>query len=253
MDETHDSARRSDHIVSLWANARAAMTGEGAIAADEIYLWLKELPVAEKPTSERPPSDGTSPTPRWQVVADKLLARPNVRIDSPQLSGATALLEAWFEQVASDNFGLGAKSPFGPGAEPGTGLRVGAPAASPAFGQRGPIGPVITGGPAPQRHFDVGGDRIMVRFLTGPPRTEVEDITIDGHARFGESQTAMPGEVPLLVTGEQIEVLRASAPDTLVTVSGKPAQVAARGLEMYGDVVHLDKGSNRVWIDARVT
>ena len=112
-----------DHIVSLLGDARAAMTGEGAIAADEIYLWLKELPVADKPTSERPPSDGTSPTPRWQVVADKLLARPNVRIDSPQLSGATALLEAWFEQVAPDNFAARApKSPFGPGAQPGTGL-----------------------------------------------------------------------------------------------------------------------------------
>jgi hypothetical protein len=99
------------------------------------------------------------------------------------------------------------------------------------------------------QHFNVEGERIRIQFLTGGVRTEVEDITIDGHAQFGETQTAQPGDVPLLVAGEQIEVLRANAPDTRVTVSGKPAEVAARGLEMYGDVVHLDKGTNRVWID----
>ncbi|HKD36762.1 MAG TPA: hypothetical protein VKB78_08170, partial [Pirellulales bacterium] len=253
----------TEHVVSLLGSARAGMTGEGELAADQIFLWLKEVPVAESQASQQPAAGALTEKPRWQVAADKLLARPSVRIDSIQLAGSTALLEAWFEQAAPDQIAARApNAPFGSGGQFGTGpARQGAPTAFPAFGQRGPVGPSTAGRVAQQtagaprqqqqpQRFDVGGDRIMARFITAPQRTDVQDITIDGHAHFGESQTAQPGDVPLLVTGDEIEVVRASEPDTVVTVSGKPAEVAARGLEMYGDVVHLDKGSNRVWIDA---
>jgi hypothetical protein len=249
-----------EHVVSLLGGARAGMTGEGELAADQIYLWLKEVPVTDKPSSEQAPAGAPSATLRWQVVADKLLARPNVRVDSPQLSGSTALLEAWFEQVAPESLPARAPNAFaGPNEQAGGAFpRQATPAVPLLSAESGPLGPGIAAGAdqrtaqpprQPQQHFDVVGDHVMVKFLTSAPRTEVQDITIDGRARFGESQTAVPGEVPLLVTGEQIEVLKANAPDTLVTVTGKPAEVAARGLEMYGDVVHLNKGSNRVWID----
>ena len=97
--------------------------------------------------------------------------------------------------------------------------------------------------------YDVHGERIRLQLSTGAGGTQIQDVTIDGQARFAQTQTLQPGDVPLVVSGEQIEVLRADAPDTGVTVSGKPAEVAARGLEMYGDVVRMDKGTNRVWID----
>jgi hypothetical protein len=249
-----------EHVVSILGDARAGMTGEGELAADQIYLWLREVPVTDKSGIEQAPAGAPSATPRWQVVADKLLARPNVRVDSPQLSGSTGLLEAWFEQAGPQSLPARAPNAFaGPNEQPGAALsRQATPAVPPTIGTRGPLGPGLAAGAdprtaqpprQPQQHFDVFGDHIMVKFLTSAPRTEVQDITIDGRARFGESQTTVPGEVPLLVTGEQIEVLKANAPDTLVTVTGKPAEVAARGLEMYGDVVHLDKGSNRAWID----
>ena len=57
----------------------------------------------------------------------------------------------------------------------------------------------------------------------------------------------MPGEVPPAGDRQQIEVLRASVPDTLVTVSGKPGQVAAR----TGDVRRRGaprQRINRVWM-----
>jgi hypothetical protein len=256
-DELKMRPFEGNHVVSLKGDARAGMTGQGELAADEIYLWLKEIPPPEKLPGENPVTAATPATPRWQVVADKLLAKPHVRINSPQLSGSTSQLEAWFDQAPPGDpaFGLGTPASAFAGAGP-----MAPPAV--AFGSFVPpsraIGPSYGAGADPQRnaagrslqHFNVEGERIRIQFLTGGARTEVEDITIDGHAQFGETQTAQPGDVPLLVAGEQIEVLRANAPDTRVTVSGKPAEVAARGLEMYGDVVHMDKGTNRVWIDA---
>jgi hypothetical protein len=256
-DELKMRPFEGNHVVSLKGDARAGMTDQGELAADEIYVWLKEIPPPEKPPGQNPLAAAESAPPRWQVVADKLLAKPHVRINSPQLTGSTSQLEAWFDQAPPGDpaFRLGSPGTAFAGAGP---MAPSAIASGVFVSPSRAIGPSFGAGADPQRnavgrslqHFNVEGERIRIQFLTGGARTEVEDITIDGHAQFGETQTAQPGDVPLLVAGEQIEVLRANAPDTRVTVSGTPAEVAARGLEMYGDVVHMDKGSNRVWIDA---
>ena len=96
---------------------------------------------------------------------------------------------------------------------------------------------------------NVDGQRIRVQLITQGDATTVEDLAVDGQVHLVEIQTPLPGDQPLRVSGDSLQVVRASEPDTGVTVSGRPAQAASRGMEMYGDVVRLDKGTNRLWID----
>lgn len=254
------------HVVSLVGDAKAGFTGQGELTADEIHLWLKELPPTKKPLPGEP-------APRWQVFADRMLAQPSpdsrdihlVQINSPQLSGTTSKLEAWFEQAAASAAGPSAPSAGGANSIPSAGFAAtpgntatnaaaigfvnpfvtgpaGAPPAAGQFGMDGrPAG-------ALPPHYHVEGERIRLQIHSAGSRSEIQNVTIDGQAQFGQMPSPRQ-PAPLLVAGDQIEVLRADAPDTDVTVTGKPAQFGARGLEMYAGVIHMNKASNRVWID----
>ncbi len=251
-----------EHVVSLIGDARAGFTDQGELSADEIHLWLKELPSTQMPQPGEP-------TRRWQVVLDRMVARPSpertdghpVNINSPQLSGKTQLLEAWFEQAPAAAAAIPQQRLFGPSAfGPTVNLQAvnGAPAAGNPFiirpaGNGPPTGSMTlqANGPPgkPPQQYHVEGDRVRLQMLTAGSHTDIQNVTIDGHAQFGQTPTSQQPEPPLLVKGDQIEVLRADAPDTDVTVSGKPAEMGARGLAMYAEVIRMNKGSNRVWID----
>jgi hypothetical protein len=237
-----------EQLISFDGHARVGSTRQGELAGDEIYLWLKELPPAGKPDGKSGPAgelaSGTA-TPQSQVVAERMMAKGHIQINSPQLSGTTSLLQAWFGQAGPGDLGSRAAGAGGANAA----QVASRPSAAAASGPTAANQPQRNLANAPLRHYSVAGERIRLQLLSGERGTEIEDITIDGRARFGESQAAQPGELPLLVTGEQIEVLRANALDTTVAVSGKPAEVGARGMVISGDIVRLDKKTNLVWID----
>ncbi len=192
---------------------------------------------------------------RPQLTADRLFAQTNVRINSPQCVGATDRLETWFDAApAPSGSPRDAAEPSRSGTAPQTAAtpvprsQVLPPLLpAPAMQTIGPAAAASAQRPAQQ--YSVNGQRIRMQLVVHGSTTDVEDVSIDGQARFVESRTAVPGEQPLVVAGDQIEVLRANQPDTDVTVRGKPAQVGARGLEMFGDVVRMNKQDNRMWID----
>ncbi|HEV3416388.1 MAG TPA: hypothetical protein VG056_06230, partial [Pirellulales bacterium] len=212
-----------NHLISLIGDARASLTGQGTLSSDEIHLWLKELPPTEKPMAGSPP-------PRWQVIADRMKAQGHVQIDSPQLTGATSQLEAWFEQAppsaATDPmtsegnpFGLVALGPQPGGTNPRTSIsaNAGSPVGQVRSPPGGPLGGAANGfqtaAEATEQRSTVNGDLIRLQLLVGGPATEVREAM----------------------------------------VSGKPAEVGARGLEMYGEVVRMDERTNRIWIDGAGT
>jgi hypothetical protein len=256
-----------NHVISLIGDARAGFTGQGELSADEIHLWLLEPPPADKSH----PAAAAGPTAKSQIQPDRMLAIGNVQINSPQLMGSCGRLEAWFQQRAAPagprTVRNGAPTPTEPvGQPPTTGGAIGAQsnvAGSFPANTDAPFKAVSSpsgfmpafGGPTkgPQngqlQRYEVDGQRIRVQLVTQGDATTVEDLAVDGQVHLVEIQTPQPGDLPLHVNGDSLQVVRASAPDTGVTVSGRPAQVASRGMEMYGDVIQLDKGTNRVWID----
>ncbi len=239
-------------VISLTGGAQAGFTDQGDLSADEIHLWVRELTVQTV--------GAAGVTTRTQLTPDRLLAMANVRINSPQCIGATDRLEAWFDQQqaaassprSSPIRGDGEGKPRASG--PGWGdanAPINRPA-SPSFPAAAYAQSAPAIAPAPQRpvqQYSVAGQRLRLQLIVRDGAMEVEDVSIDGKAKFAESRTAQPGDVPLAVAGDQLEVLRANQPDTDVTVRGKPAQVGARGLELFGDVVRMNKQTNRMWID----
>ncbi len=77
-----------EHAVRFTGNASLNYVGSGRLQAEEISFWLQEL---EKGGANNPP----------KIKPNRMLAKRNVRIDSPQIAGAVEQMEIWFEQVAA--------------------------------------------------------------------------------------------------------------------------------------------------------
>lgn len=228
-------------VVSLVSQAAVSLQSLGTFVADELHFWLHEAP---KPASGGmvpvendmlgSTANGAQPNaaaaqPKVQIVPDRLLALRGVEVESPKLHAKTERLEAWF---------------FTPD-----------PALVPAAKQQAPPfkpGTLIGGKDGkeqgPPQKFDVSGQLVQMRVANGAI-SGVEDLTIQGNAQIDEIQTSVPGQAPLKLRGEAVELRGGTTPDAIVHVVGQPAKISARGLSLQGDAIHLHRGENRVWID----
>ncbi len=103
--------------------------------------------------------------------------------------------------------------------------------------------------PAPSQRFEVTGKKLHARVLLGEQTTQLAEVSIEGDARFAETQTARPDERPVLVRGQRIHVTDAETPRAAVTVTGDPAQFEGRGMAIESRQIHLNRGTNRLLID----
>jgi lipopolysaccharide export system protein LptA len=224
-------------VVSLIGDASASFTGRGEISAPEIHVWLHE--------TVPPPQDASA---RQNVVAGsrqsviqpvKMFADGGVHIESPQLSGTIKRLEAVFrenEAVASQSSQPGARNAF-------------SQSQSSASGQ--------------PRHYEIRrGELLQAWFINGPvaPRGRgraspgvsenltLDNVVLDGNVWFAESAHG-GSEKPLEILGDKLQVDHATAADTTMLVVGRPAQVAAQGMTLFGPSVQMDRATNRLWID----
>jgi hypothetical protein len=155
-----------------------------------------------------------------------MLAERAVRVDSPQLTGATEKVEVWIRyDQASPTSDTAAKNP-----------RVPAEAK--------PQSPLTQ----PTQKFDLVGKHLQVQLLRRGPETVVEHLILDGDVRLREIQTAKPGETPLDVVGDLVQLEYANTPRTRMLVRGSPAKIAARDVEVAGDNLQLNRERNRLWI-----
>lgn len=215
-------------VISLDGGAELKYQGVGQLQAREIYFWLDETPaiVAGKQTGMRP---------------DRMMARNDVRLNSLQLSGKVDQLEVWFEQIEQGMEPVGiAKNTS---AATGGDVRASAdpnPAIKPAFPSASGTSP---------RRFEVVGRLLRVRALLGGPQIELSHLLVLDDVVFREVQTALPGEKPMLVAGNLLEVSNAAEKNATVKIVGKPARFEARGLGLTGPNINLDRGKNLLWID----
>jgi hypothetical protein len=228
-------------VVSLISQAAVSMQTLGTFVADELHFWLHEVP-ASAPGMVPTETDmlgstayGAQPNaaaaqPKVQIVPDRLLALRGVEVESPKLHAKTERLEAWF--FKPDPAAVAAAKQQPPPFKPGRLMGGGAAA------NQGP----------PQK-FDVTGQLVQMRVASGGEVNGVEDLTIQGNASIDEIQTSQPGQSPLKLRGEAVELRGGTTPDAIVHVVGQPAKISARGLSLQGDAIHLHRGENRVWID----
>ena len=228
-------------VVSLVSQAAVSLQELGTFVADELHFWLQEVPLSERNTMVPTETDmlgstaygaqpgATAAQPKVQIVPDRLLALRGVEVESPKLHAKTERLEAWFFKPDPSAVAAAKQQPAP--AKPG--LLMGQ--------QSAPAGP-------PQK-FDVSGQLVQMRVANGEGVNGVEDLTIQGNASIDEIQTTQPGQAPLKLRGEAVELRGGTTPDAIVHVVGQPAKISARGLSLQGDAIHLHRGENRIWID----
>ncbi|MDX1962101.1 MAG: hypothetical protein SFX18_03045 [Pirellulales bacterium] len=256
-----------NQVISILGNARVASSTFGELTGAEIHFWLWEQPVNSRAkTTQLPPVGqgggisagllGNAGT--VNALPDRLLATGHVNFRTPQITGQTERLEAWFDTVSPvknrqpsstpDSSSPPRIVPIQTNAVPPGPVRqtVGYPpdAASPLAGL--PHNPPAQ---PPESRYDVRGELIRVQFTAASGQQALEDITIDNGVRLQEFSTDGQATRGLAIIGDHLEVLRATAPTAEMTVTGKPALVSARGLESQGDIIKLLRGENRVWID----
>jgi lipopolysaccharide export system protein LptA len=243
-DQLRVDPDQQKQLISLSGGAELKFPGAGQIQAREIFLWLAEGP----PTPNKQPA---------QPRPERMLARGDVHMNSPQLSGKMEQLEVKFEQKAEDGRG---KAEETMGARRNDSQPVAASAAGPAMGGSPPLvlvrqpSPVGTPAqpppqqPAPQR-FEVVGRVLRAHLLLGDQQPALSALTIEDGVRLCETQTAQPGERPLTICGDRLEGTDMSGPNAAVTIVGKPARFEGRGLRLTGSNINLNRGTNRLWID----
>lgn len=211
-------------VISLISSGVVTLQSLGTFVADELHLWLHE----QRAT---PPAGLTATEleahPKTQIVPDRLLALRAVEVDSEKLHAKTERLEAWFFQPDPAAIAAPQPEPF----RPGTFIGGNTPAAN-----------------KPIQKFDVSGELVQMRVANGEV-SGVEDLTIQGNATIDEVQTSQPGQSPLKLRGEAVELRGGTSADAIVHVVGQPAKISARGLSLQGDAIHLHRSDNRVWID----
>lgn len=208
-----------NHLISLTGGAELSYRGIGRLEAEEVHFWLLESA----------PVDGSE---KSQLRPDRMLARREVHVQSPQLSGVVDQLEVWFNQAKSE---VASRKPEVGGWGPGSGVEaVSDPAA--ASGE-------------PRQHFEIVGSLLRAKVDMREGSTALSELTVEGNVRFTETQTEQPDEQPLAVQGDLLHVIDASEPHAVVTVKGRPAHFEGRGLGLTGPEINLNRGTNLLTIE----
>ncbi|MFP6612700.1 MAG: hypothetical protein VB835_10350 [Pirellulales bacterium] len=206
-------------VMSLTGKTRVQYGNSGSLHGEEIRLWLLEH---QRDVDSRPDSPQDADySPLY------LLAQGNVDVHSPQLSGKTKKLEAWFEAAvtAATNRSSGGL---------GSNLTNGG------------------SGSSASKQYQFQGDQVQLLFgmpPSGPPH--LKDANISGTVRLAEATTA--ARAPLVLTGQQVLLQRANADNSVVSITGAPAQVAATDFSITAAAIQLDKRTNELLIDGAGT
>jgi lipopolysaccharide export system protein LptA len=196
----------------------------GTLEAKEIFFWLKQTP-----------SGGPRGQPDFKP--EYIKAQNQVKIDSSRLTAVLEQqLEVWFENTSA----LQSSSSPPPASQPNQ-------SQAPSAGQN----QVAQNPPdATPQHFKITGGSLQARMQLRDRQIEdVVDIVIQDGVRLEESQTSATNELPVLIQGDRLHGTNLLALNTVVNVTGRPAHCEARGLELSGSNININRGLNRLWIE----
>ncbi|MBW8883624.1 MAG: hypothetical protein JF612_02365, partial [Planctomycetia bacterium] len=237
--------QEQNHVISLLEAAMVTIDPMGRFDANELYLWVTEMAVPPAPAAN---PDGGQPAaseeqkPKMTLVPDRMLAIGNVHVVSQQLDVDTPRLEAWFINLPAE------PAQMQPLAPP---QRIHEPVQRTSFtADEAPQGTIrnVVRQPTEQK-FPAGGGKMQLRAVVRGRTFELEDLNIDGHAMIDETRTPEPGQEPMFMRGDLLELRQGTSPDATIQVSGHPAEVGGRGMWLAGGKIQVLRGKNEVRID----
>lgn len=229
--------------------AEVQLTGM-RLQSQQLHVWMR---VSEEPGPRDPPRQ------RWSPA--RLVARDQVRIQSPDLEGdCSEAVAFWPEPVAAEPLppGQPAARRLRPARSART-ARVAARGRPQESASKGELSPSISMSWARPRSQDGGrtrfvGRQVQLQMLGGPDPGAVDEITVDGDIVVQQQRRTPAGDYqPVLeIRGDKLRAIAHGEEQNRLFVAGsgqQPATVAASQLTMTGLEIHLDQAANRLWID----
>jgi len=220
---------QQQHVVSLEGEAELKLPEVGQLQAGEIHLWLS------------PPTPPMQATPQ----PDRLLAQRNVCFNSSRLSGKVGQLEVWFQPMPDNH------ETAGPGDNPLGGQETvirSLPQSQTDLPGVESLPGAAASSPAAQR-FEISGNLLRARVSLSNGNAGLSHLLVEGEARFVETQTSRPDELPLVIQGDRLEAGTVEGGKAKLKVTGRPAHCSGRGLNLSGANVNLDCAANRLWVE----
>lgn len=245
------------HVLSIVQGANFSWNDMGTFTADELYVWLAEVSVPAPADAQQRPSTAAgadlellpaltepastsadaapapAPRTRLEIRPVKMLAQGNVHADSPQFQGQTPRLEVWFDHPNHEGAASSDTGAAGPASDPA------GDASSPIPGT----------GKDTDKKLELTGDWMRLRLgLIPKKRPQINEATVVGNVRLSQLSPT-PTDVPLLITGEMLQLRTDSLNRAVVDVNGAPARVHVQGLLLEGSNLHVSQRENRLWAD----
>lgn len=236
-------------LISLSGNARISLDGNSNLNADQLQLWLWEIPIAADGAvdgggASSPTTSTAGSSPKWSWQPDRMTARGRVRFESLKLTGDFGELTAQWPRP--DIFKVAEAAAVRP-TPPRHGLASTEPTQQPQNSVTGlpPIQPPAE--PAPK--VIVSGSAATIQ-MQDPASRQFREIVIDGKVRV--RQPAEGGGSAFDITGEHLQIIPQDKERFRLAISGSaeaPSRVQARQMELNAHTVQLDQSLNRLWIE----
>ncbi|MDA1053908.1 MAG: hypothetical protein O3C40_25950 [Planctomycetota bacterium] len=204
-------------VLSLLGGAHISVEQAGELFADELHVYLAELPTA----------DGAA---RPAITADRMKALGNVRFDSPRIAGTIHDVQIWFTQPPDRDLSD----------RPATGATAG----SSLLANRNPAS--STG---QVQKLVVQAERLNAEIQLGD---NPQLLQLGAQGKVHCEEQAAP-EIPsgMSLDCHVFQVLDGATENPIATVEGSegsPARVMAQGAELVGALIEIHQGSNRAFI-----
>ncbi|RLS82671.1 MAG: hypothetical protein DWI05_02975 [Planctomycetota bacterium] len=242
----------AEHVASLAGEADVQVETQGRLKAGEIHLWLALTPGA-------PPTAAPARLPAGMagVKPSRMLARSMVEIDVQQLTARTDKLEMWFKHEAVPPVAAPPPVPVAQAVAPQPAVAAAqSPAVAPA---QPPTAQPPTAQPpaseAPTGRLIATGGLVRGLVTFAPQGPQLDELSLEGQVHLIEEPEAaarvagQPAPEVIELRGDQLQISRANRFDARAVVSGRPAQVAGRGINLQGPLVEFDRGRNRLSVD----
>ena len=226
-------------VISLVENASITADPLGHFAADELHFWVRETETRAGEAPAEPRNPKRAQPAKTAILPDRLLASGRVTVKSPRLNVTTYRLEMWFHNLPARPVPLPPIEPIRPVA------RAAFQASDAGRSQPNPA-PIE---PPSLQHVELAGDLIQMQIIRQGDEMELENLTIRGHVVLDETQTPEPGQKPIRITGDRLELRGGVTGPGKIDVIGQPAEIAGRGLSLLGSEIHVVRVENRLWID----
>ena len=229
------------HVASMLGAAEVDVESQGRLAAAELHLWLDMLAAGAGPDVPRE-AHGAAGSPLAGVRPTRLLARGDVEVEAEQAEVRTDRLEIWFRDDPAAAAVAASAPPDGTAPPPAA-----ADAAAPT-----PPPPAATDPPAARGRFAATASLVRGLVLRSGTGGQLDELSMENEVRLLEIPDPADPAAPaagIEILGDQLHLARAQRFDARVVVSGRPARVQGRDIDLEGPLVTFDRGQSRFAVD----